>query len=130
MLHSFYLTSFKPFQKNIITAAIEGKDTFVVQPTSSGKILCFLFPPVYLNKKAIIVTPTISLIQDQVHKLNDIQVPSVFLGCAQLDKLAEVHALNPASKEQLIFVTSEWIAKPSNQMKLHSRTIFNYSWRC
>ena len=69
---------------------------------------------------AIIVTPTISLMQDQVHKLNDIQVPSVFLGSAQLDKLAEVRALNPDSKEQLIFVTPEWITKPSNQMKLHS----------
>ena len=33
--------------KNIITAAIEGKDTLVVQPTGSGKSLCFLFPPVY-----------------------------------------------------------------------------------
>ena len=58
--------------------------------------------------------------QCQVHKLYEIQVPSVFLGSAQLDKLAEVCALNPNSKEQLIFVTLEWITKPSNQMKLHS----------
>ena len=63
----FYLNSFKPFQKNIITAVIERKDTLVVQPTDSGNSLCFLFPPVYLNKKAIIVTPTISLTQDLVH---------------------------------------------------------------
>ena len=47
-------------------------------------------------------------------------VPSVFLGYAQLDKLAEVCVLNPDSKEQLIFVTLEWITKPSNQMKIHS----------
>ena len=50
--------------------------------------------------------------QDQVHKLNDIQVPSVFLGSAQFDKLAEVRALNPDSKKQLIFVTPEWIPSP------------------
>ena len=36
----FYLTSFKPFQKNIITATIKGKDTLVVQPRDSGKSLC------------------------------------------------------------------------------------------
>ena len=35
----FSLTSFKPFQKNIITAAIEGNDTLVVQPTGTGKSL-------------------------------------------------------------------------------------------
>ena len=81
-------------------------------------VYVLFFPPVYLNKKAIIVTPTISLIQDQMHKLNNIQLPSVFLGSAQLDKLAEVHALNRDSRDQLIFVTPEWITKPSNQMKL------------
>ena len=62
----------------------------------------FFFPPVYLNKKAIIVTPTISLIQYQMHKLNNIQLPSVFLGSAQLDKLAEVCALNRDSKDHAV----------------------------
>ena len=91
MLHSLQLwlrdSILRPLNlfKNIITDTIEGKDALVVQPTGSGKSLCFLFPPVYLNKKAIIVTPTISVMQDQVHKLNDIQVPSVFLGSAQFD---------------------------------------------
>ena len=42
------------------------------------------------------------------------------MGSAQLDKLAEVCALNPDSKEQLIFVTPEWRTKPSNMIKLHS----------
>ena len=58
--------------------------------------------------------------QDQVHKLNNIHVRTVFLGYAQLDKLAEVCTLNPDSTEQLIFVTPEWITKHSNQTKLHS----------
>ena len=102
MLHSSQLwlrnlTSFKPFQKNIITTAIEGNDVLVVQPIGSGKSLCSLFPPVYLSKKAIGGPPTISLMQDQVHKLNDIQISSVFLQSAQPDKLAEVYALNPDS---------------------------------
>ena len=57
----------------------------------------FSFPPVYLNKKAIGGPPTISLMQDQVHKLNDIQISSVFLQSAQSDKLTKVCALNPDS---------------------------------
>lgn len=64
----FHLTSFKPFQKTVITAALDGRDNLVIHPTGSGKSLCFQFVPVYLNKKAIIVTPTISLMQDQVYK--------------------------------------------------------------
>ena len=120
LAEKFNLTSFKPFQKTIINAALDGKDISVIQPTGSGKSLCFQFLPVYLNKKAIIVTPTISLMQDQVYKLNSIGIPSVYLGSAQLDKQVESRALKPDSKEHLIFVTPEWVTKPANQVLMHS----------
>ena len=71
-------------------------------PTGSGKSLCFQFIPVYQTQKAIVVTPTISQMQDQVHKLNSIEIPSIFLGSAQLDKQAEVRVLEPDSKKLLI----------------------------
>ena len=60
----FQLTSFKRFQKDTIEVMPAGKDTLVLYPTGRGKSLCFQLPPVYLGKKAIIVTPTISLMQD------------------------------------------------------------------
>lgn len=116
----FGITSFRPYQKDVIKATLDGRDTLVIQPTGSGKSLCFQFIPVYLNKKAIIVTPTISLMQDQVFKLNSIGIPSVFVGSAQLDKFAENNALNPDSDVAVIFVTPEWITKPTNQTKMHS----------
>ena len=103
----FQLTSFKRFQKDTIEAMLAGKDTLVLYPTGSGKSLCFQFPPVYLGKKAIIVTPTISLMQDQVQKLNSLGIQSVYLGSAQFDKQAESRALDPMSEETLIFVTPE-----------------------
>ena len=114
----FQLTSFKQFQKDTIEAMLAGKDTLVLYPTGSGKSLCFQFPPVYLGKKAIIVTPTISLMQDQVQKLNSLGIQSVYLGSAQFDKQAESHALDPTSEETLIFVTPEWITKSCNQQKV------------
>ena len=120
LAEKFNHTSLKPFQKTVIDATLNGQDTLVIQPTGSGKSICFQFPPVYLNKKPIVVTPTISLMQDQVHKLNGIGIQSVLLGSAQLDKQVEIHVLQPESKEQIIFVTPEWIAKSANQMKLHS----------
>ena len=120
LAEKFSFTSLKPFQKTVIDANLNGQDTLVIQPTGSGKSICFQFPPVYLNKKAIIVTPTISLMQDQVHKLNGIGIPSVLLGSAQLDKQVEDRALQPDSKEQIVFVTPEWITKSTNQIKVHS----------
>ena len=84
------------------------------------KVCAFNSSQVNRNKKAIIVTPTISLMQDQVYKLNSIGIPSVFVGSAQLDKQVEMHSLKPDSKELLIFVTPEWVTKPSNQAKMHS----------
>ena len=58
---SFGLTNFKPFHKEIILSVLEGKDTAVIQPTGSGKSLCFQFPAIYQHKKAIVVSPTIYL---------------------------------------------------------------------
>ena len=67
--------------------------------------------------QAIIITPTISLMQDQVHKLG---IPSVFLGSAQLDKSVEFQSLMPDSKQLLIFVTPEFVTKPANQSQLQA----------
>ena len=46
--------------------------------------------------------------------------PLFYLGSAQLDKRTEVSALKHDTKEQIIFVTPEWIAKPENQLAIHS----------
>ena len=79
LAEKFGLTSFKPFQKEVINATLECKDTVVIQPTGTGKSLCFQFPLVHQNKKAVIVTPSISLMQDQVHDLYSKGISSVYL---------------------------------------------------
>ena len=94
------------------------RDTLVVQPTGSGQSLCFQFPPVHQNKKSVVITPTISLMQDQVNELERKGINSVYLGSAQLDKQAEMNAMDVNGKEKVIFVTPEWIAKVQNQAKL------------
>ena len=88
----FNLTSFNGFQQEIIDAVLAKKDTIVIQPTGSGKSLCYQFPPVHEEKKAIIVTPTISLMQDQVKNLEQKGINAIYLGSAQLDKAAEDRA--------------------------------------
>ena len=55
--------------------------------------------------------------QDQI---NGMGIPATFLGSAQLDKQVEKDAFGPDSKEVLIFVTPEWMSKPTNKARLHS----------
>ena len=64
LAETFGITSFKRFQKKIIDATLEGRDTFVIYPTGSCKSLCFQFPPVFQDKKAFVITPPFSLMQD------------------------------------------------------------------
>lgn len=113
----FSLTHFKGFQKEVVKATPDGRDSVVLQPTGSGKSFCFQFPPIYENKKAVVISPTISLMQDQVTNLREKGIPAIFLGSAQLDKQAESNALEE-SGERIIFVTPEWISKACNKSKL------------
>ena len=61
----FNLTEFKPFQKIVIDNLMSGNDYLVIQPTGSGKSLCYQFPAIYGNKVSLVITPTIILMQDQ-----------------------------------------------------------------
>ena len=66
LAETFDLTRFHKYQKIVIDSTLEGKDTLIIQGTGSGKSLCYQFPPVFEGKKAIVVSPTISLMEDQV----------------------------------------------------------------
>ena len=58
----------------------------MIQPTGSGKSICFYLPPLVTRKTALVVTPTISLMTDQVAKLESKGISATFLGTAQVDK--------------------------------------------
>lgn len=118
LAQSFDLTKFKDFQRKVIENTLNGKDSIIVQPTGSGKSLCYQLPPVYQNKKAIVVCPTISLMNDQVNNLSQKNIKATFLGSAQLDKAAEDRVFMRDSEEALIFVTPEWIAKQDKRQKV------------
>ena len=116
----FGLTRFKKYQQLIINAILDGNDCLVIQPTGSGKSLCFQFPPIHENKKAVIITPTISLMQDHVTNANEIGLNAIYLGSAQLDTTAEERAFSEEHNVQLIYVTPEWLSKESNKAKVHA----------
>ena len=63
--------SFRPKQEDMVRTALEGKDVLAILPTGGGKSVCFQVPALMKEGIAIVVTPLIALMKDQVQNLND-----------------------------------------------------------
>ena len=63
--------SFRPRQEEIVNAALEGKDVLAILPTGGGKSVCFQVPAMIREGVALVVTPLIALMKDQVQNLNE-----------------------------------------------------------
>lgn len=72
-------TNFRDYQKEIIKDTLDKKDSIVIFPTGGGKSLCYQFPATYLNKKAVIISPLISLMSDQEKHLQSKGIHAICL---------------------------------------------------
>ena len=63
--------SFRPMQQEIITCALDGRDTLALLPTGGGKSICFQVPALMREGLALVVTPLVALMKDQVQNLED-----------------------------------------------------------
>ena len=85
-------TTFRPLQKDAMDAVLAGRDSIVVLPTGGGKSLCFQAPAVVQGGVAIVVSPLISLMKDQVDTLVGNGVPAALFNSS----------LTPAQKADVI----------------------------
>ncbi|KAJ6383235.1 hypothetical protein OIU76_000021 [Salix suchowensis] len=101
----FGYASFRPSQKEVIDQILDKRDCLAVMATGSGKSLCYQVPPLLLEKTAIVISPLISLMQDQVMSLKQRGIRAEFLGSAQTD--GSVHTKAQSGHFHLLFMTPE-----------------------
>ncbi|PHT73210.1 hypothetical protein T459_23995 [Capsicum annuum] len=88
----FGYTEFRPYQKEIIEKILDGKDCLVIMATGSGKSLCYQVPPLITGKTAVVISPLISLMQDQVMALKQRGIKADYLSSAQTDRGVQSNA--------------------------------------
>eukprot|EP01083_Nonionella_stella_P024833 68415_1 len=106
--------SFRENQLNIILNTIDGGDSLVVMATGSGKSLCYQIPPIISKKPAIVISPLVSLIQNQVQSLRSKGIASIgFTGALKSTQLDYEEAFEN-NTYSIIYLTPEGL-----QSKLH-----------
>ncbi|KAK0132506.1 ATP-dependent DNA helicase Q5 [Merluccius polli] len=106
-------------QEDVVKAVIKGdRDVFVCMPTGAGKSLCYQLPAVMSKGIALVISPLIALIQDQVDHLRELNIPA----CSINSKLpaGERHVIfadlqSESPKLKLLYITPEMVASPSFQ---------------
>jgi len=99
---------FRPLQAEAMRAVVEGRDSAVVLPTGGGKSLCFQAPAVQMPGLAVVVSPLISLMTDQVRALADCGVPAACINSTlSIDEKRRVADEIRAGRLKLLYLSPE-----------------------
>ena len=127
----FGFSSFKGNQEAVIRNVLEGKDTFVLMPTGGGKSLCYQLPAMLMDGVAIVISPLIALMKNQVDAMRTFSAESGiahFLN-SSLNKtaVAQVRADVLAGKTKLLYFAPESLTKEDNVAFLHKIKVSFYA---
>jgi len=108
LLADFGITQLRPAQKEVIESVLNGSDTLAIMPTGGGKSLCYQIPALIMPGTTIVVSPLISLMQDQVEKLDEAGIDAEQMN-STLNTGEEEEALEniQASRSEIVFTTPE-----------------------
>jgi ATP-dependent DNA helicase RecQ len=100
---------FRPRQEEVVRSLAAGRDVCVVMPTGGGKSLCYQLPAVLEEKRtAVVISPLIALMQDQVAQLRQMGISAVFLNSAVIEAdRSEIKRKATAGEYRLMYISPE-----------------------
>ena len=105
--------SFRPMQEDIVNAALEDRDVLAMLPTGGGKSVCFQVPAMMRDGIAIVVTPLIALMKDQVQNLNDRGIKALCVNAGMSHREVENTLNNAAYGDfKFLYVSPERLGTP------------------
>ena len=104
----FGYDSFRQGQEEIIQAILAGRDVLAIMPTGAGKSLCYQVPALLLPGITIVVSPLISLMQDQVKSLNEAGIHAAFINSSLTEsQISKALSLASQGTYKIIYVAPE-----------------------
>ncbi len=109
----FGFESFRPNQETIIRNILNRKDVFAVMPTGGGKSLCYQLPALLMEGTAVVISPLISLMKDQVDAAKENGIAAVFMN-SSLDQqeIADLYRRLRGNQVKLLYIAPERFAMP------------------
>jgi len=105
---TFGFPSFKPFQEEVIKEILNRQDSVVVLPTGGGKSLCYIIPAMIFKGLTIVVSPLISLMEDQIDQLTQTGIPAVCLNSMLTREAYDLNiSLLRENKVKLLYLAPE-----------------------
>lgn len=127
----FGFDSFKGNQEEIVVSLLEGHDTFVLMPTGGGKSLCYQLPALLMEGTAIVISPLIALMKNQVDAMRNFSeednVAHFLNSSLNRTQIDQVKADLMAGKTKLLYVAPETLTKEMNVEFLKSVNISFYA---
>lgn len=115
ILKQYYgYSSFRKGQEKIISSLLDGRDVFAIMPTGSGKSLCYQIPALAFDGITLVVSPLISLMQDQVRSLIAMGVRAAYLNSSLTPRQIQLATENAAKGVyKIIYVAPERLNTPN-----------------